>query len=248
MALFNNSQSQRNNSRVNVNTPFLRSYSDTCLLSLTGWNQSLSLRINPATGKDANGVVQYSTDQGQSLITSITAANAVAWAEGIETYILPAIKEKVASERVTITSGGKFNNSTRKALTLWFDGVHCYFECADGMGDDGTVPPGHSIIHEFPEKTYLVGYNKDTGAAIKNVVYSDFLMFYDRIKNVHNLSPMIAHSIKYDNAFKSSGTQGGSGFGSTQSGGFGNGGFATPQPQAPVAAMQSMDSYALPLL
>ena len=241
MSLFGNSNQRQGNS-VNISTPFYRSYSENCMINISGWNQQLSLRINPASGKDANGVTQYSTDKGQSLITSITQDNAITWLRGIEKHILPAIKDGVASEKVTITMGGNANNanSQKKALTVWFDGTHCFFECAVGLDANGIIPAGNYIVHQFQEKTYKVGYNKETGSAIEEVAYVDFDKFVEKLRSAEKfLTPVIAHQIKYENAIKANMNN--------NSNGFNNAGMNNAQ-QAPVGAMQSMGEFELPPL
>ena len=245
MPIFNNIQPQRNGNRANVNTPFTRSYSDTCMISLSGWNQNLSLKIHPAIGKDANGITQYSTDNGQTLITSITQENAIAWVEGIDKYITPAISEKRPSKKVSITVGGNNMNSTKKVLSLWYDGEHCFFECDEGMMEDGTVPSGHSVVHEFPEKKIMIDYDKTTGNYVEETVYSDYLKFVGKLRNIEALTPMVAHSIKYDKSFRNN-NNGTSGFGDSN-GGFNPGSSLSPM-SAPVSPLQSMGDYQLPLI
>jgi len=248
MALFAQNTNQRQ-PRVSVSTRYFTSYSDTCMLIVGGWNRNLSLNICPATGKDANGLTQYTQDNGQSLLTSITPENAIALSKAVDKYVYPAIEEKRPSEKVTIMIGGNSRNgqsSQKKEITLWFDGEHCYFECGVGLGDNNVVPDNQFIIHQFAEKTYAVGYDKNTGSAIEETAYVDFEKFMEAIDAVKNCVSIIPHQIKVDNAYKAAaGNTGGQSFVTNNF----NGGYTgDTQQQALVQPMQSMTEYELPLI
>ena len=242
MPLFNTVSTLQRGNSVNLTTTLYQSYSNTCLLTLSAWNRQLSLRINPATGVDANGLTQYTTDRGQSLITSITQDNAMALLKAIEKLVLPAIEKHVASERVTITMGGNRPTSPKKAVTIYYDGVHCYLECAVGLDEHGGVPQNNCITHQFQEKTYMIGYDKNPGSGVEEVSYTDFYRFVEVLREAPKLTPIIAHQIRYDNALRSNANTNNN----NSSSGFGN--KTAPSLPAPTGAMQSINEFELPVI
>ena len=122
-----------NGNGVNVNTAFYTSYSDTSLLSVGGWNRNLSLKIQPAVGKDANGLTQYASDKTSTITTSIREENALALLEGFNKYIKPAIENENPHEaKVTIAMG---SGDKKKALSIIFDGKDSYLELAIGLSE-----------------------------------------------------------------------------------------------------------------
>ena len=191
--MFNNG-----NSGVNVNTQFYTSYSDTSLISVGGWNRNLSLKFQPAIGKDANGLTQYANDKNSTISTSIREENAIALLEGFNKYIKPAIDNSTET-KVTIAMG---SGDKKKALSLIYDGADAYLELAIGLSDNGVTSADNIIKHKFNKKSYMVGYNPETGAGEEKFVEADLFNFIKKIEKAQDLVPTIAHSINYSNANK----------------------------------------------
>jgi hypothetical protein len=187
-----------NGNGVNVNTAFYTSYSDTSLLSVGGWNRNLSLKIQPAVGKDANGLTQYASDKTSTITTSIREENALALLEGFTKYIKPAI-ENSQEAKVTIAMG---TGDKKKALSIIYDGKDAYLELAVGLSENGTTSTENIIKHKFNKKSYMVGYNPQTGDGEEIQIEADLFNFMKKIEKAQDLVPTIAHSINYSNANK----------------------------------------------
>lgn len=189
-----------NGNGVNVNTAFYTSYSDTSLLSVGGWNRNLSLKIQPAVGKDANGLTQYASDKTSTITTSIREENALALLEGFNKYIKPAIENENPHEaKVTIAMG---SGDKKKALSIIFDGKDSYLELAIGLSDNGTTTNENVIKHKFNKKSYMVDYDYQTGEGKEIQIEADLFNFMKKIEKSQDLVPTIAHSINYSNANK----------------------------------------------
>jgi hypothetical protein len=190
---------QNNNGNgVNINTSFYTSYSDTSLLSVGGWNRNLSIKLQPAVGKDSTGVTQYATEISQQINTSIREENAIALFEGFNKEIKPAI-ENSTEAKVTISIG---NNENRKALSIYYDGKDAYLEIATALNEDGVTNEENVLRHKFNKKSFMTGYNYITGAGTEVPVEADLYNFMKKIEGCQSLVPMTAHSINYSNANK----------------------------------------------
>lgn len=204
--MFFGNGNNRNNT-VNVNTTFYNSYGDDSLLTIGGWNRLISVKLHPATGKDANGVTQYAQEQSQIVSTSITQENGLALLDGIEKVILPAINEKKASS-VSISMG---SNENKKVMTIRYDGKDVYLEMLVGVNENGIGSDDNVIKHKFNKKSYLVDYDYTSGTGTEVSTEADFLNFVEKIKDCQDIVPTAAHAINYNNALKSA-FKGNSGF------------------------------------
>lgn len=192
-------RSNNNGNGVNINTSFYSSYTETSLLTAGGWNRSLSIKIQPATGKDANGVVQYAQEQSSQVITSIREENALALLKGYDDEIKPAI-DNGTEAKVTITMGSDEN---RKALSIIYDGKDAYLEIASVLNSDGITSENNVIKHKFNKKSYMSGYNYLDGSGKEVPTEADLYNFIEKVRDVQKLVPVIPHSINYSNAVKS---------------------------------------------
>lgn len=189
-------KSNNNGSGVNVNTSFYTSYSDTSLLTVGGWNRNISVKLSPATGKDANGVTQYDTTN--NIITSIREENAIALVEGFEKEIEPAIKNGT-NAKVTIAMG---DGENKKAFSIIYDGNDAYLEIATGVKEDGTTEENNVLTHKFNKKSYMVNYNWADGTGEEVPTEADLYNFVEKMRACQDLVPTVAHSINYSNANK----------------------------------------------
>jgi hypothetical protein len=184
---------------VNVNTNLYSSYSETAQLIAKAWNNQLSITIKPCVGTDANGVRQYAEDKSQFIITSITPENAICLVEGFEADVLPAVRGMKESGSASIAMG---NIEQRKILTIGYDKDHSYLSIAVNLDANGKA--GGEIRHIFNKKEYLIDYNPSVGNATEKVVEADLFNFMEKVRSVKDLSPIIAHSIKYNEASRAS--------------------------------------------
>lgn len=206
--MFDNQTNQRynnNNNGVNVNTKLYSSYGDDSLLTVSGWNQNLSIKFHPITGTNADGTHQYATSQGSNtngvLNFTLTMDSGITLLEGIEKEIIPAM-ENGKNASVSILSGIDVNNN-RKLLTISVkDGVvsATYDGPLDAEGK--STATSTSLTHTFKDRDYYSNYDISTGKSDKVSVPYDFKGFIMKIKAMNRLTGETAHSIAYTNALK----------------------------------------------
>lgn len=193
--MFNGQRNFNNNGNsVNVNTKLFTSYSDAAMIVMGAWNTQFSLKIHPFKGVNADGVRQYAQDNADIVSTSITADNAYVLKEAVEKELEPAIKEgKACTVGVQVSTG-----DNRKSISLKYDGTDVYLVIAIGVSEAGAADPSNILEHKFNKRNYVLGYDPTTGAGEVKEVQSDYDKFISIIKNVDELLPLTAHSIKYN--------------------------------------------------
>lgn len=239
--MFNRSYNNNGNA-VNANTHFFNSYSETSLLRVGGWNQQLSIRLQPATGKDSSGVTMYAQDQSQILSTSLSQDSAIVLYDGFKKEIEPCLDAHIASKKISTQVS---NGDTKKIISIYYDGNDAYLEIATSVNDQNITTDQNVITHKFNKRTYMVNYDYHTGQATETkTIESDFLNFMDKVEKVKDMTPVVVHTMKYANAVKNT-------F-SNNNQNNGNNGFI-PQPQnggtpvnynpAPSTNANSMDEF-----
>lgn len=190
-----------NNSRqeINLNTSLYTSFSETAQLNAGAWNKQLSINLKPCVGKDANGLRQYAEDRSQIISTSITPENAIALITGFEKEVLPAINGVKDNGSVSIVISAD-NGDARKILTIGYEDGIAYLSIAIGINETGVA--SNVIKHTFNKRQYLTNYVSTTGSAEEVVVETDLINFMNKVYAVKDLSPIIAHSVKYNDMVK----------------------------------------------
>lgn len=240
--MFNRSYNNNGNA-VNVNTHFFNSYSETSLLRVGGWNQQLSIRLQPATGKDSSGVTMYAQDQSQILSTSLSQESAIVLYDGFKKEIEPCLDAHIASKKISTQVS---NGDTKKIISIYYDGNDAYLEIATSVNDQNITTDQNVITHKFNKRTYMVNYDYHTGQATETkTIESDFLNFMDKVEKVKDMTPVVVHTMKYANAVKNT-------FSNNNNQNSGNNGFI-PQSQntggpvnyspAPSTNANSMDEF-----
>lgn len=190
-----------NNSRqeINLNTSLYTSFSETAQLNAGAWNKQLSINLKPCVGKDANGLRQYAEDRSQIISTSITPENAIALITGFEKEVLPAINGVKDNGSVSIVISAD-NGDARKILTVGYEDGIAYLSIAIGINETGVA--SNVIKHTFNKRQYLTNYVSSTGSAEEVFVETDLINFMNKVYAVKDLSPIIAHSVKYNDMIK----------------------------------------------
>lgn len=190
-----------NNSRqeINLNTSLYTSFSETAQLNAGAWNKQLSINLKPCVGKDANGLRQYAEDRSQIISTSITPENAIALITGFEKEVLPAINGVKDNGSVSIVISAD-NGDARKILTIGYEDGIAYLSIAIGINETGVA--SNVIKHTFNKRQYLTNYVSTTGSAEEVFVETDLINFMNKVYAVKDLSPIIAHSVKYNDMIK----------------------------------------------
>lgn len=188
-------KTQSNNNNVSLNTRLTVFYSQENSLTLSAWNNNISIRIQPMIGVDSNGVRQYDNSKERTINTSITPDNAVVLYQGIVDNIIPAIKNGT-NKRVSIMIGA--NTEYRKILTIGFDGHDSYMELTMNVDNNGVSSnPENTVRHTFSTRDYLEDYDSSDGSGVDKIVHSDLIRFTEKLKNIDNLGAAISHGIKY---------------------------------------------------
>ena len=240
--MFNRSYNNNGNA-VNANTHFFNSYSETSLLRVGGWNQQLSIRLQPATGKDSSGVTMYAQDQSQILSTSLSQDSAIVLYDGFKKEIEPCLDAHITSKKISTQVS---NGDTKKIISIYYDGNDAYLEIATSVNDQNITTDQNVITHKFNKRTYMVNYDYHTGQATETkTIESDFLNFMDKVEKVKDMTPVVVHTMKYANAVKNT-------FSNNNNQNSGNNGFI-PQSQntggpvnynpAPSTNANSMDEF-----
>ena len=181
-----------NGQEVNLNTNLFNSYSDTAQVTAGAWNRQLSLQIRPCVGQDSNGLRQYAEDKNQYISTSITQENAICLVKGFEEQVIPALNGAKPAGSASIVMGGE---DARKILTIGYENGEAYLSIATGLNSVGQA--SSEIRHVFNKKSYLVDYIPSQGNAVEKSVEAELINFMNKVKSVNDLSPVIAHSIRY---------------------------------------------------
>ena len=178
---------------VNLNTSVYTSYSETAQITAGCWNNQMSIKIKPCVGKDANGIRQYAEDRSQVITTSITQGNAICLIEGFEVAVLPAIRGEKDHGSASIVMGSA---DQRKILTIGYENGNAYLAIAVSLDENGKA--GNELRHIFNKKSYLVDYNPATGNPVEQTVEADLYDFIEKVRSIKDLTPIVAHSIKYN--------------------------------------------------
>lgn len=201
----NNSNNDRNG--VSVNTRFYTSFGDLAALTVTGWNQQISIKIAPQKGVDGNGVRQYDNDHVG--LTSITLDNAAALYSGIEKEIMPAYKrymetgENPGTIGIAVNMGQDKKNMLSVDFELDENGKPAfYLSFYQYITQTGAADPNYTYRHKFNVKEYYKNYDPMSGKSEVEYSQADFLNFVEVLKNRSALMMMNAHSVKYENTMR----------------------------------------------
>lgn len=194
--MFGNSNFSNNKSnQLSVNTRLATLYADDSLVSIGAWNLNLAIRFTPATGKNADGITQYAQDNTSTISIILTQDNINALLEGINTEIIPAIKNK-ESKSVAVTTG---NGSNTKVLCVATENGVPYMYAAknlmNGIANDSDV-----VMHHFSNRGVMYGYSYKTGSGTEAPVNTGFIMFVKRLKGADQFLGDTVHANAYSKA------------------------------------------------
>ena len=166
--MFNNFNNNQQGNSINVNTRLYTSYSDESLLTLSAWNTNLSLRLQPAKGKNDDGITVYSSEQTETVVASISPESNQVLLAGIDNDIIPAIEKSEPASIAVITGA---NAEKRKIINIITDGKKIGLSVVFGgtINLNGTSSGSSVINHTFNERSYYTNYKKDEGGDSKNI-------------------------------------------------------------------------------
>lgn len=235
-------RSTNNGSGVNLNSRLYTSFSDTCMVVVTAWNQQISIRFHPAMGQNADGVRQYAQEFDACVSTSLVVDNAIALLSGVERVIIPALNDKDFSGEVDV-SISMGNNENRKVMTIKYDGTDVYLGIFVNVDENGVASDQTALWHKFNKRSYMKGYDNKSGSGEEVPVQTDFINFMKKVETIYQMNSAIPHAINFYKmtraAFNSNNNSGG-GFQQNSGNNFSssNSGY-----EAPVSSTSELSSF-----
>lgn len=193
---------QNNNRTVNTNTTFLTWYGSDVKLVIGAWNEKLSLKFTPSSGKNDNGLTMY--DRENELITSLTAEKALVFKDAIAKIVLPHIEANDDEEVSATVSLGESETPNALILERKKDSegtMSLYLTFLKGLNPDGKAGDGTKIIsYRFTTIDYMSGYDYTTGSGDQASASGQFDVFMSFLEKVSDLFPVAYHAEKHSKA------------------------------------------------
>lgn len=201
-----------NNNRRSVSTNIKTLYGDTASMSLSYWNDMISIKMNPCTGTNADGVRQY--DRNRSFSTALSIQKSKALVDLIEENILPLIKSVSEGNKLEHPVNVAVQCGAKKAMVIIQysnDDRGKPFVCLYGYtssNDDGTCEQQNMYAYKFGKTSVIKNYNPNTGEGDVVQVESEFEFFYNVLKNQASAFGAASHSNSYFTSWSNGGDNG----------------------------------------
>lgn len=198
--------SQNNNGTPSVNTKIRTMYGDTACMQLSYWNENISIRINPLSGVNEQGIRQYDYNRRGS--TALTTDKCMALAEEIKNKILPEIeKVKTTNKLEKAISVGLTVGKQGSAFFIEYKeddkGTPClYATLYTNIGQDNKAPKEGVYSYKFTKTTVVDNYDPESGTGTESTTEAEFLYFYEKLKSMPDVQGTAAHSTVMDNTNK----------------------------------------------
>lgn len=169
-------------------------------LSITGWDEMMSLRINPTLPPDKQSKEQI-FDYDKFVSTSLSLEKAMLLLYKINKDIIPAI-ENSEDKNIGISVGGDSLVTIGTGKTLGGDeALRLYLAIHKGLNPD-TKKPEQSIYYEFKKAMTIDDYNAETGEyTISEGYEAEFNLFVELLKSFIRTSNFNYHNNRYGNRF-----------------------------------------------
>lgn len=201
-----------NNNRRSVSTNIKTLYGDTASMTLSYWNDMISIKMNPCTGTNADGVRQY--DRNRSFSTALSIQKSKALVDLIEENILPLIKSVSEGNKLEHPVNVAVQCGVKKAMVIIQysnDDRGKPFVCLYGYtssNDDGTCEQQNMYAYKFGKTNVIKNYNPNTGEGDVVQVESEFEFFYNVLKNQASAFGAASHSNSYFTSWSNGGDNG----------------------------------------
>ena len=198
-----------NNNRRSVSTNIKTLYGDTASMSLSYWNDMISIKLNPCTGTNADGIRQY--DRNRSFSTALSIQKSKALVDLIEENIMPLIKSVSEGNKLEHPVNVAVQCGAKKAMVIIQysnDDRGKPFVCLYGYtssNDDGTCEQQNMYAYKFGKTSVIKNYNPNTGEGDVVQVESEFEFFYNTLKNLDNAFGAASHSNSYFTSWSNGG-------------------------------------------
>lgn len=184
MANFGTKQNNDKDTQVSVNTKCYQFMNkdgfDPSTLTISGWNEMFSIRINPALDKSRQ-VDGRVFDYDKFVATSLTKDKAMMILYKIEKFIIPAI-EKGEDKSIGVQVGGDslFVVGTGVKMT---GSVRPFVAIHKSLNPE-TKKPEMSMFYEFRKDMTIDDYDHETGSyTIDSDIESEFKLFVYLLKS-----------------------------------------------------------------
>lgn len=241
---------QNNSGTPSVNTKIRTMYGDTACMQLAYWNENISIRINPLTGTNEQGIRQYDFNRRGS--TALTPDKCIALAEKIKEVILPEIEKVKTSKKLdkAINTGLNVGNKGSSFFVEYKNddkGVpSLYVTLYTNVSQDNKAPSDGAYSYKFTKTITVDNYDPESGTGTESTTEAEFMYFYEKIKSIADAQATAAHAVTMDKVNKPRGnSQNASGYPAPQNGN-GQPPFGQPPQQqnnynAPMSTFNSED-------
>ena len=200
--MFGTRQNNEADNRKSVNTRIYQFKNkdgfEPSTLQVGGWDEMLSLRINPTLPPEKQSKEQI-FDYDKFVSTSLNMEKAMLLLYKINKDIIPAI-ENDEEKNIGISVGGDslVTVGTGKAIT---NTIKPYLAIHKGLNPD-TKKPEQSIYYEFRKSMTIDDYNAETGTYTVEENYdAEFNLFCELLKSFIQNSNFNNHVNRYGNRF-----------------------------------------------
>lgn len=187
--------------QINISTRFITSVSDTSMLTIGGWNNSLSIRITPSIGVDQNGNRMY--DKNRAFQTALSQDNAkslyLAYAKKIKPLVDAETPEAI-SVGVPVGRDTKRSIVSIEMVPTESGSFDMFLVCYTALDQDNVASEGNTFRHRFKKTVSIRDYQAQTGQGDLEEVNGDFENFVDKLEFIGNLLPISHHGAKYADA------------------------------------------------
>ena len=194
-------------SAPSTNTKALTLYSEMSCLQLQYWNDNLSIKLNPATGKDANGATSY--DFTNKISTAVTQERAIGILSEVHDRIMPAVEEcelgNPLEKPISVAYDLGKDKSLRIQVGIKNDDTGMpvtYIAIFRGISPDGTCSNG--IVYVFNKADFLRDYDNIKGNSLPQKRESEFRLFVSVLEKMTDIIGPIHHAIKHKTAMDAS--------------------------------------------
>ena len=192
--MYNNYNSNRPLDGLNVNTQFMQDFCDTAKINISGWNDKVSIRLNRASGKNADGLTMY--NEQDYFNTALTKDAIEALIDGIDNTIIPAIEDYKPNTSIAVQTSSTENGTNVIEILVATNEKNqiCVFLNAHKYGPAGPID---TFTHEFRQKSYLRDFNPMTNEGSEVAVQTKFMQFVAVLKAALVPVAVTAHGEKY---------------------------------------------------
>lgn len=242
--MFDNQPYGQGGNNVNISTRFNTSVSDTSMLTIGGWNNSLSIRITPSIGVDGNGNRMY--DKNRAFQTALTQDNAKALYLLFEKEIKPLMDTNSPSNKLVGVPVGKDTKRTVVNIEMVpvDAGYDMYLTCCTNLDQNNVATEQNIFRHKFKKTRAIKDYQPQTGQGELEEVHADFMNFVDKLQNIGDILPIAHHGSKYADA-SSAAYRGGN---NNQGNSYGNNNYNNGGYSAPSSSANGYNASELPFL